>query len=177
MSRFSGKIPLCYLCRQSLAQEWHHIKPKAKGGTDKEHNLIPLCIKCHRGLKLHSNWEAKSIELLTMKFFFDSMDNADPMESANEGSNSLYPMQEPIYKETSEAEILREDLSKPVVDRSKKKVKRPIIGVEQPVRPDVRIPLIPGAFLPLIQCKKCLAVIPCGSGHTERTKVICANCI
>ena len=34
VSRFSGKIPLCFLCRQRLAQEMHHIQPMKFGGEN-----------------------------------------------------------------------------------------------------------------------------------------------
>lgn len=41
----------CMRCKKKLngrIPEIHHIKPKCKGGTDDEKNLLALCTKCHK---------------------------------------------------------------------------------------------------------------------------------
>lgn len=46
-----AREPLCRTCtaqgRVTVATHVDHIKPKAKGGTDEERNLQPLCAPCH----------------------------------------------------------------------------------------------------------------------------------
>ena len=54
-TRFFNANPLCELCelegRYKLAEEIHHIKPLADGGTNDEKNLMSLCRSCHA--KIH----------------------------------------------------------------------------------------------------------------------------
>ncbi len=41
------KIGSCYACGHHKHTEWHHITPRAEGGTDERRNLIELCVSCH----------------------------------------------------------------------------------------------------------------------------------
>jgi len=61
----------CFMpdCNYGYDLEVHHIHPLNKGGTDTFDNLIILCKVCHRQRKLHSNWQSKQVELLTLKFY------------------------------------------------------------------------------------------------------------
>ena len=47
-----AREPLCRSCtaqgRVTVANHLDHIQPKAKGGTDDEANLQPLCASCHQ---------------------------------------------------------------------------------------------------------------------------------
>jgi len=49
--RYIAAHPLCEQCqsegRLMLAQEVHHIRPLADGGTHDENNLMALCKSCH----------------------------------------------------------------------------------------------------------------------------------
>jgi len=51
--------PLCEQCQQAErftpAQEVHHIKSLAEGGTHDESNLMALCSSCHSGITLGEN--------------------------------------------------------------------------------------------------------------------------
>jgi 5-methylcytosine-specific restriction endonuclease McrA len=38
----------CAYCRRLPAQETHHIRGFAKGGSDRKSNLVGLCAYCHR---------------------------------------------------------------------------------------------------------------------------------
>jgi DNA mismatch repair protein MutS len=40
-------IEKCGVCNTNKATEVHHIKYQCNGGTNSEHNLVPLCTKCH----------------------------------------------------------------------------------------------------------------------------------
>ena len=50
-ARYIAKNPLCERCRGegrlTPAQEVHHVKPLADGGTHDESNLESLCKSCH----------------------------------------------------------------------------------------------------------------------------------
>jgi len=61
----------CFMpdCNYGYDLEVHHIQPLGKGGTDTFDNLIVLCKACHTRRKLHSNWQEKQLELLTLKFY------------------------------------------------------------------------------------------------------------
>lgn len=54
-------------CANGYNIEGHHIIPIAKGGVDAFWNIISLCRKCHRSLKLHSNYRDIDVELYTWK--------------------------------------------------------------------------------------------------------------
>ncbi|MEM5878933.1 MAG: HNH endonuclease signature motif containing protein [Candidatus Aenigmatarchaeota archaeon] len=41
----------CVYCRKHEAMHLHHVRGFAKGGSDKESNLVPLCANCH--YKIH----------------------------------------------------------------------------------------------------------------------------
>jgi 5-methylcytosine-specific restriction protein A len=57
--RYIAAHPLCEECerngRLTPAQEVHHIKPLADGGTHAEENLMALCSSCHSGITLAAN--------------------------------------------------------------------------------------------------------------------------
>ena len=57
--RYITAHPLCERCSQdgrlTPAQEIHHIKPLANGGTHDEGNLMALCSACHSGITLTEN--------------------------------------------------------------------------------------------------------------------------
>ena len=57
--RYITAHPLCERCSQdgrlTPAQEIHHIKPLADGGTHDEGNLMALCTACHSGITLAEN--------------------------------------------------------------------------------------------------------------------------
>ena len=50
-ARILAREPLCRACRErgrvTVATDLDHSIPKAKGGTDDESNLAPLCRPCH----------------------------------------------------------------------------------------------------------------------------------
>ena len=54
-------------CQSGYDHEGHHIIPLAKGGVDAMWNIICLCKKCHRSLKLHSHYQDIDVELYTWK--------------------------------------------------------------------------------------------------------------
>ena len=41
------RLPFCVACLSTVNLHQHHLKPKLKGGTDDETNLITLCSTCH----------------------------------------------------------------------------------------------------------------------------------
>lgn len=49
--RHIAAFPLCEMCKRkglvTPAEEVHHIKPLAQGGTNDEENLMSLCKVCH----------------------------------------------------------------------------------------------------------------------------------
>lgn len=51
-ARLARRNPLCVRCkakgRVTVATQWDHIVPLAKGGQDDESNLQGLCDDCHR---------------------------------------------------------------------------------------------------------------------------------
>ena len=53
-ARFLQAHPLCEEClkqgRTTPATEVHHILPLSRGGTHAEHNLKPLCHRCHSSI-------------------------------------------------------------------------------------------------------------------------------
>jgi 5-methylcytosine-specific restriction protein A len=55
-NRYIAAHPLCEQCEAAgrfvTAQEVHHIKPLAQGGTHAEDNLMSLCSSCHSGFTL-----------------------------------------------------------------------------------------------------------------------------
>jgi len=57
--RYIAAHPLCERCQQdgrlTPAQEVHHIKPLANGGTHDTSNLMALCSPCHSGITLAEN--------------------------------------------------------------------------------------------------------------------------
>jgi 5-methylcytosine-specific restriction protein A len=57
--RYIAAHPLCEQCerngRLTPAQEVHHIKPLAAGGTHDAVNLMALCSSCHSGITLGEN--------------------------------------------------------------------------------------------------------------------------
>ena len=57
--RYIAAHPLCEQCsrdgRLTPAQEVHHIKPLANGGTHDVGNLMALCTACHSGITLAEN--------------------------------------------------------------------------------------------------------------------------
>ena len=61
--RYIAAHPLCEQCsrdgRLTPAQEVHHIKPLANGGTHDEGNLMALCTACHSGITLAANNQSK----------------------------------------------------------------------------------------------------------------------
>jgi hypothetical protein len=64
LMNFKCSNPECDNCYNI---EGHHIVPMGKGGVDAFWNIIALCRKCHRGLRLHSNFSAVDTELYTWK--------------------------------------------------------------------------------------------------------------
>lgn len=38
----------CCNCGSTESIEWHHVVPRALGGTNNPRNIIPLCWKCHK---------------------------------------------------------------------------------------------------------------------------------
>lgn len=52
--RYIAAHPLCERCEKlgsvNVAEEVHHIKPLAQGGTNTEENLMSLCKSCHSGI-------------------------------------------------------------------------------------------------------------------------------
>ena len=54
-------------CDSGFDVEGHHIIPLSKGGADAFWNLISLCKKCHRSLRLHSHYQDIDVELYTWK--------------------------------------------------------------------------------------------------------------
>jgi hypothetical protein len=50
-----GVNPKCVRCGED-ATDWHHVKPKARGGSDDCDNLVPLCRTEHQWV--HANSEA-----------------------------------------------------------------------------------------------------------------------
>ena len=63
-NRYIAAHPLCEKCQQTgrvtPAQEVHHIKPLAEGGTHAEDNLMALCSSCHSGFTLAEINRARS---------------------------------------------------------------------------------------------------------------------
>ena len=57
--RYIAANPLCEECSRSgrltPAEEVHHKKPLASGGTHDEENLMALCSSCHSGITLATN--------------------------------------------------------------------------------------------------------------------------
>lgn len=47
------KLTFCAACSTMLGLEHHHLRPKVRGGSDVETNLITLCRECHG--KMHGN--------------------------------------------------------------------------------------------------------------------------
>lgn len=41
----------CAYCRKNESMHLHHVRGFAKGGSNREHNLVPLCANCH--YKIH----------------------------------------------------------------------------------------------------------------------------
>lgn len=56
---FLAANPLCEMCkrqgRYTLANEVHHIKPLANGGTNEFENLMALCKSCHSKITFAEN--------------------------------------------------------------------------------------------------------------------------
>ena len=63
--RYIATHPLCEQCqregRLTPAQEVHHIKPLADGGTHDTENLMSLCSSCHSGITLSENNRKRNI--------------------------------------------------------------------------------------------------------------------
>lgn len=167
--RFSGKLPLCNLCRQRPAQEMHHIIPVKSGGSDKRENLIPLCKGCHRKGKLHSNWESRQIELYTLKFYMEAYDRGTAVElKARKQTVKLPNVPAPVPKEAPKAEVLYRVVQEPVVVTKTERIDILNETSQQPVRPNV--------WGLLITCMKCGVGIPTGPSHDENTKMTCLEC-
>lgn len=141
--RFSGKIPLCNLCRTRLAQEMHHIIPVKSGGSDKRENLIPLCKSCHRNSRLHSNWESRQIELYTLKFYMEAYDrNPITKLSIPKKHIDMQTLPKTIPAEAPKTEVLHRVVQKPMVVNKAERIDLSYETDQQPVRSDVR-PLEP----------------------------------
>ena len=46
----------CAACNATENLHYHHLVPRSKGGSNKEQNLITLCIRCH-GLWHNATWD------------------------------------------------------------------------------------------------------------------------
>jgi hypothetical protein len=56
-ARQEGK---CLICGKKHIDEYHHIVPKSKGGTDRVANIAGLCADCHRSIDgVHKNKDAQ----------------------------------------------------------------------------------------------------------------------
>jgi hypothetical protein len=69
-------------CGDSLGSNSHHIRPLSAGGEDTEENLIVLCLKHHRAVGMHSQWEKWYVTLLTWKFFYESGGKCEEMNQS-----------------------------------------------------------------------------------------------
>lgn len=64
--RFIAAHPLCEECKKygitTVAEEVHHIKPLAQGGSNAEDNLLSLCKSCHSRITIRertAKWKGK----------------------------------------------------------------------------------------------------------------------
>ncbi len=73
MNVSSESMNKCFMidCNFGYGSEVHHIQPLSRGGTNNFSNLIILCKVCHNINKLHSKWEEREVELLTLKFYHE----------------------------------------------------------------------------------------------------------
>ncbi len=160
----------CYLCRENIATEWHHIKPRSKGGSNHKSNLIPLCFECHRKQKLHRDWKERMIELHTLRIFMEDYDN-------REWERSNMPELPPVvFKEEEKTDVLPKEVPRPMVGIQAEGAP----GIDAENKPDifrdVRSELIPRIGSVHIQCLKCRKVIPSGPAHIEQTRMVCIDC-
>ena len=63
---FLAANPLCEMCKRqgkyTAANEVHHVKPLADGGTNDFENLMPLCKSCHSKITMTDFNRGRGVE-------------------------------------------------------------------------------------------------------------------
>lgn len=58
-----AKRGLCRVCETDRHIQFHHLVPRAIGGSDTESNIVPLCAVCHGLVTSRAGWACKKLRL------------------------------------------------------------------------------------------------------------------
>ena len=105
-------------CKSKSGLEVHHIIPLYQGGKDTIINCIVLCSDCHRGLRLHSDWEYYHAVILNWKIKIDNdILNKIPIKYKNEIINAEFILNNKLID-------LKEDMNNKEYEYQKLQIKR-----------------------------------------------------
>jgi hypothetical protein len=69
MKNYQTDLP-CLVCKYKYPQRtFHHVKHRGSGGSNKPHNLMPLCFYCHE--KIHRSLVSMAIKHPSIRYWLE----------------------------------------------------------------------------------------------------------